>query len=407
MLNCKLVVRHECPVHQHSFWHKWPCARPEYSHCWRFRYRRIDFLRCDVSGAVDHRPQHASVSDSLCVGVRKLEASRDWRAVISFIGSAERGACLGPCNRCMDEQKVYAEHSVRESSACPCLRSVTIWGGFDQCLHVCSGDVVGASIGNNRVYVAGGSGVPKTTASATFEVYNVMTDSWATKTSSPVAAYQSSFSRLGSMLHMIGGRDPSVITPVTPIALDTNQAYSPTTDTWRTANSMPTVRYGHAVETDGSTYLYAIGGSDPKWVPNDLSEVEVYISTSDTWQSRNALPTARKFVVGSYYSGYIYATGGYTTTPLTIVEAYSVLADSWITIAGIPTGRSKLGSTTMQGVLYTFGGLVPPTYPAWTGFVEKYTSSLSTISPTATPTLAPTAMPSTATPRYPILRGPS
>ena len=244
--------------------------------------------------------------------------------------------------------------------------------------------VAGGSVGDNRVYVAGGSGPPGSNALTTLEVYTVTTDSWTTKTTVPSAAYSTAFGRLGGSLHMVGGRaSPGV----TPTALDAHQVYSPTTDTWRTVNSIPSLRYSTGVETDGSTRLYAIGGSDPAKAPDYYWDVELYIATSDTWESRNQMPTGRKFLSVSYYSGYIYASGGFTTTTIATVEAYSLVADSWISLAGLPTARHKLGSTTTQGSLYAFGGIVPSSFAP---FVEKYTSTLSTLSPTQLPTAMPT-----------------
>src|ERR1700736_235817 len=137
---------------------------------------------------------------------------------------------------------------------------------------------------DGRIYAIGGDG-PCIDFSKV-EAYTPGTNSWATVASMPtsrtgLAAATGSDGRIyalgGQTCH--GG------------AVSTVEAYTPATNSWATVASMPTPRSDLAAATGPDGRIYAIGGSaDPNLCASGLNTVEVYTPTTNTWATAASMP---------------------------------------------------------------------------------------------------------------------
>ncbi|MEV7522093.1 kelch repeat-containing protein [Streptomyces sp. NPDC091371] len=200
----------------------------------------------------------------------------------------------------------------------------------------------------------------------------------------------------GTCVYAIGGQNDSP-------ALDTVEAYSPATNTWRALPALPTARYAlrattapcpKDVEGLEGTCVYAIGGFADSADSADVGTVEAYSPATNTWRALPALPTARSFaaaatapcpkaVDGLKGSSCVYAVGGaYSDT----VEAYSPVTNTWRTVPSLGTPRDAPAAATAscpEGVdglkgtcLYAIGGFNPT--DSILGTVEAYSPATNT-----------------------------
>jgi N-acetylneuraminic acid mutarotase len=93
----------------------------------------------------------------------------------------------------------------------------------------------------------------------------------------------------------------------------------------------------------------------------DINTVDkLYPGAAGPWTGRSAMLTARKQLATAVLNGALYAIGGTSSTPtanLTKVEAYNPSTNSWTTRASLPSGRGRTGgAAVINGVLYVAGG---------------------------------------------------
>ena len=90
-----------------------------------------------------------------------------------------------------------------------------------------------------------------------------------------------------------------------------NEVYDPTTDTWETKESMPTPRSDlRANVVNGKIYL--IGGHDPNvhFKPGASTHNEVYDPATDSWSKKNLFQMLQAIMVQqSLVTGYISLVG--------------------------------------------------------------------------------------------------
>ncbi len=163
-------------------------------------------------------------------------------------------------------------------------------------------------------------------------------------------------------IYAIGGDDGE--------ALSTNEVYDPATNSWEYKAPMPTARYNFAIAVVQNK-IYCIGGiTGYHQEPEDHAPIyaavnEVYDTTTDTWETKAAMPTARVYLQANTVNGKIYLIGGqtpgtydtYTDASLSVNEEYDPTTDTWTTKASIPVGTRWYASTTFANKVYVFGGL--------------------------------------------------
>ena len=141
-----------------------------------------------------------------------------------------------------------------------------------------------------------------------------------------------------------------------------NYQYDPASDTWTAKKPMPTPRilFGMAVWQDK---IYVIGGgkgvdeSNQRW--SILSDaVEVYDPSTDTWQTKQPMPTARAYLEASVVNGQIYLVGGMNNKDkyVNLNEVYTVANDSWAMVEPIPYSVYSYASAVCGDKIYIIGG---------------------------------------------------
>ena len=164
---------------------------------------------------------------------------------------------------------------------------------------------VAAATLDGKIYVVGGFEKPSLGNVLNFaitpsvEVYDPVTDRWASKASLPVGLHHVGIGVVGGRFYVIGGYTKSAFSVWNPVA--TVYAYDPATDSWTERAPMPTARGALSV-TEHEGKLYAIGGYDRK---GNNAQVEVYDPERNVWATRASLPTPRDHLATATVAGKI------------------------------------------------------------------------------------------------------
>ncbi len=161
---------------------------------------------------------------------------------------------------------------------------------------------------------------------------------------------------------VVGGRAGVVDGKVYVMDGYLNYQYDPSTNTWTAKKPMPTPRlqFGMAVWQDK---IYVIGGgkgvdsTNYRW--SLLSDaVEVYDPSTDTWQTKQPMPTARVQLQASVVNGQIYLVGGKedNQNKVNLNEVYNIANDSWSTAEPIPYAVYSYTSAVCDDKIYIIGG---------------------------------------------------
>ena len=191
--------------------------------------------------------------------------------------------------------------------------------------------------------VASTTVVSKPTASA-----GIKENSWTTKASMPTARAQLGVAVVNGKIYAIGGGNN---TAAGPTVLSVNEEYDPATNTWTTKEPMPTARHSFGIAVYENK-IYCIGGSinGPMLAVN-----EIYDPATDTWETKTPMPTPRAALSANVVTDKIYLIGGNPAN--TTNEAYDPYTDSWKTKAEIPTGAVYAQSAVVKNKIFLFGGL--------------------------------------------------
>ena len=166
---------------------------------------------------------------------------------------------------------------------------------------------ISAAVVNGKVYVIGGSDNSGSIFSMN-EMYDPLTDTWTTKTQCPHARLACGIGVVNGKIYLIGGWVRPGSPPGEPTTL--NEEYNPQADTWTTKTPMPTARNGLGVAVVNNK-IYAVGGATDfnPWT-NNLNVVEEYDPSSDTWRTVQSIPTSRSLLSTAAIGNKIYAIGG-------------------------------------------------------------------------------------------------
>jgi hypothetical protein len=161
-------------------------------------------------------------------------------------------------------------------------------------------------------------------------------DSWATMEPMPTARSEVGVSVVNGKIYAIGGYLSDQINVTGHVS--TNEMYDPVTDTWTTKEPMPTPRgaFGIAVVQNK---IYVIGGETDEGYTNAN---EVYDPETDTWETKTQMPTNRTYIVANELDRKIYVMAGCTfphpsfPTLCNKTEVYDPITDSWTEKAQMP-----------------------------------------------------------------------
>ncbi|MFC2037950.1 Kelch repeat-containing protein [Chloroflexota bacterium] len=125
-----------------------------------------------------------------------------------------------------------------------------------------------SSVMAGKIYLIGGYGVKYRV-----DEYDPSTDTWTAKSEIPTLRIAPSTNVLDGKIYLIGGLSSIPIAPPTQ-GTDTIDVYDPVTDTWATAPDMPTARMGaYASVVDGRIYVF---GGLTEWPGEAIGIVEIY-----------------------------------------------------------------------------------------------------------------------------------
>jgi len=140
---------------------------------------------------------------------------------------------------------------------------------------------------------------------------------------------------------------------------DVNYVYNPATDTWTPKTPMPTPRVGFGIAVYQDR-IYVIGGGYGVYPNRTVTGInEVYDPATDTWETKEAMPTNRSGMCANVVDGKIYVIGGRTGEQYSTVdlnEVYDPETDTWTTKEPIPYPVVGYASAVVDGKIYVIGG---------------------------------------------------
>lgn len=220
-----------------------------------------------------------------------------------------------------------------------------------------------SSVGyNGLLYSISGSGT------TVHQVYNPVTNTWASLAAIPTEAAYAAVSAWNGRLYVMGGSLGSTW-------LNTNQIYDIATNTWSAGAPLPVNTMG-ATSVAYNGRIYVAGG----WNGALINNLQIYDIATNTWTAGAAAPTNRYEACAGLIGTRMYVFGGYTSSPITLVEAYDILTNTWQTRASMNTARYIFAGASDGSLLHAAGG-----FPN-TGTYETYdpVSNTWTIRPSLT-----------------------
>jgi N-acetylneuraminic acid mutarotase len=219
----------------------------------------------------------------------------------------------------------------------------------------------GIAVVNNKIFCIGGivaydwSGNGEGILSAVNEVYDPSTDTWESRTSMPTVRQRPKAAAVNGEIYVIGGFQYTDSPPPQGIVeLDTNEAYNPETDTWATKAPMPNMP-SNPTSASLDSKIYVISGFQ-----GNLTQI--YDADSDSWSKGADIPTpvglaAAASTSGEFAPKRIYVLGGYKSyDEVALNQIYNPSTDTWTAGEQMPTARHSFGIAVVNDTLYAIGG---------------------------------------------------
>ena len=199
---------------------------------------------------------------------------------------------------------------------------------------------------NGKIYLMGGdTNGPDVSEgrTATAEVYDPSTDTWAAIAPMPVAKEKHTAAVLNGEIYVIGGYSTGVF------------AYNPDQNSWSTKADLPENTANlKAVSLDGK--IYVTGG----YLSGVVNTVYMYDPNLDSWTPKASMNTGRQAHGAVALNGKVYVFAGsdsYTTSqPLRSAEVYDPDTDTWTNISNTPDRVCELSAATDGNTVYLAGG---------------------------------------------------
>ena len=222
---------------------------------------------------------------------------------------------------------------------------------------------LGVEAFEGKIYCFGGRNVSKDYSISinVNEVYDTEIDSWETRMPMPTARSGLQASEVGEKIYLIGG---SIESESSSIAEKSAQVeiYDPVTNTWATGSPIPTAvaRYASAV-LDGKIYVISGVASDS----TRTNLTQIYDPKTDEWSLGAAIPMSVSNAAAGSTTGLnatkaIYVIGGSNDTyPLNgqlANQVYFPETDSWFVAAQMPVDRAGLAVAVINDTIFVMGG---------------------------------------------------
>ncbi|MEN8163170.1 MAG: kelch repeat-containing protein [Acidobacteriota bacterium] len=235
--------------------------------------------------------------------------------------------------------------------------------------------LVGSAVIDDKIYVFGGAlNTSEWTATATAEVYDPATNTWESLNDMPTARWCPAAAAVDGKIYVIGGGTGNFAGGWN--VHSTVEVFDPATNSWHTAADMPTARDTLSVSVlDG--HIYAAGGTNQI---EATATLEIYDPATDQWTTGSDMLIGRDNFATAAVDGKIYAFGGLfwdADSPyqnVSEVEVYTPSANTWEKTTRLPDARNGMGVAVMEGTTYLIGGwdsrfvdtYDPDLYTSWT-----------------------------------------
>ena len=225
----------------------------------------------------------------------------------------------------------------------------------------------GVAVYGNRVYVMGGqlTGTTATNAviSNTINVDGTLGGSWTTLNTLPNARYSAGVTIAAGRLYVLGGYDGSNTTNTSYLATIQPDG---TVSSWNTTTALPANRYGAAAIAYNG-YIYVTGGGTSSST-NSTTVYSAPIGTSDggivSWDTNTAFGTGRQGHAVAVNDDKLYITGGFNgnSTYYATVQFAQInnggngLPGTWVDTTNLPERRVAPSTVAYNGYVYVMGG---------------------------------------------------
>ena len=232
---------------------------------------------------------------------------------------------------------------------------------------------------NGKIYYAGGcNNADCNSPTNALRIYDPVTDTWSNGAPMPTARGNVTGGAINGKLYVTAGVTNSAGT----IPVNMLEIYDAATNTWSTGAAMPLA--SSRFDAAGVVFndkLYIIGGTSGG--ASRYTRVDVYDPLTNTWGFETSLPVGLAGAGAAVHNGRIRVVGGNTSTQT--VNTHYVLDSTthiWVIDVPMPTARSNLSAAAVSTTLYAIAGLPPATNDT-TGVNEAFDEPLPPTTPTA------------------------
>jgi N-acetylneuraminic acid mutarotase len=199
-----------------------------------------------------------------------------------------------------------------------------------------------AGVANGKIYAIGGEPDTSGPLLTTVEEYDPATDTWTRKSDIPVARYMATAASANGNISVIG------LVPDSAPALIRVDEYDPATDSWTRKSDAPGLLA--AVSVNGK--IYGFTGD---------SSVE-YDAASDVWTSKAGMPFPCSGATAAVIGGKAILFAARCIDPTTLISKgpqtfiYDPSTNTWETKTAMPTLRDYSSAAAVNGKAYVIGG---------------------------------------------------
>jgi N-acetylneuraminic acid mutarotase len=171
---------------------------------------------------------------------------------------------------------------------------------------------------------------------------------------------------LGGATTAAGSKDAGISGTGPARSVGWNEMYDPVTNTWATMTEMPTPR-NHMFAGAVNGKIYAMGGRLATGfitAASNTDVVEEFDPATNMWGGvKTRMPTPRSGGGSGTYGGKIYAAGGEVATPQLVgafraVEAYDPATNSWVALPPMPMPRHGVAGAVVGNRFRLVSGMV-------------------------------------------------
>jgi N-acetylneuraminic acid mutarotase len=207
---------------------------------------------------------------------------------------------------------------------------------------------------NGKIFVIGGRNDNENLVNN--EVYDIFTDTWSVKADMPTARSSFSIAVYQNKIYCIGGITGDIDNPE---LTSLSEVYDPITDTWDVKEAMPTARADLRANVVNDA-IYLIGGKNFSGVNPYYQEIginEVYFPDNDSWTRKSPMFIPVFGYSSAVVEGKIFIIGGARQfeeggngIAVRFNQMYDPKIDAWRNLAVMPNVKSYAGSGATKGI---------------------------------------------------------